>query len=630
MGRSFWLALLGLMACLMAEALFRSGALDAVDQRLQDFWFQWQGKRHDAQHVAIVAIDEATLAAYPDDPLLFWSNRLALVVERLRKVGAPAVGLDMLLSMSPERWLAKQGNELRNAARDYDQGFREQVNSGQLVLAATRTGSGAQATDYLLPSPDYLLALPDFDLPGHVGLADLFDEGDGIIRRYLIAPVAAADRDLLKDPLPLLSLPSLLAVRSAGMDANAPSWVLGGRQVSIDQAPTPIPYIGPPGSFPRISLKQLLSDDALNDPEIQGLRGKVVLIGATAPGLNDDHFTPYATLVISGRAALMSGVEVHANVLESLLSGERMQPLGDGLRIAILLILACVAAVAFVALPVWFGSLLWLAGLGLLMGFGYLAFRLGIMAPVSIYGAATLIVLLCVFGWRLTGEERERARVRKMFGRYVSEQVVEALLVPGNRPEMGGQSKVITVLFTDIRNFTTLSERLSAKEVVEILNTYLERACAVVLHEGGSIDKFIGDTIMVEFGSPLPLIDHATRAARAAVALKGVAEEFAAWMTNRFPGHDLPKFAIGIGLHTGEAVVGNIGTPDRMEFTAIGDTVNLASRIEGMTKVVGCVILASEATVKHANGAIVCGRSEEVMVRGRQAAVRVFEILQVK
>jgi adenylate cyclase len=151
-----------------------------------------------------------------------------------------------------------------------------------------------------------------------------------------------------------------------------------------------------------------------------------------------------------------------------------------------------------------------------------------------------------------------------------------------------------------------------------------------LLAEGGSIDKFIGDAIMVEFGSPLPLPDHAIRGARAAVALRAVADDFGVWMAQRFPDRELPKFAIGIGLHSGEVVIGNIGSPTRMEFTAIGDTVNLASRLEGMTKELGCVILASEATILAGGEAVFCGRSEVIQVKGRVAPVRVFEVLGVK
>ena len=629
-GRRLWLVVFALSACLIAEALLRGGALSTVDQRVQDFWFQWQGKRVDAHHVAIVAVDEETLSAYPDDPMVFWTDRLAVAVARLREAGATVVGLDMLLSISPERWLGKLGGDLQNSARNYDQPFREQVNSGQLVLASTRAGSGGQETDYLLPSPDYLLALPDFDIPGHVALADLLDEGDGVIRRYLIAPVARLDRAALEGNVPIFSLPSLLAVRATGQNPQATSWMLGGQHVALEQLPEPIPYIGPPGSFPRLSLKQLLADDALNDPAVTALRGKTVLIGATAAGLNDEHFTPYATRLLAGRGVLMSGVELHANVLESLLSGYRLHPMSDALRIASLLLLAALAAAAFVALPVWAGILLWFVNVFVLVFAGFLAFRIGVLVPVSVYGVATAIALLSVLGWRLTGEERERSRIRQMFGRYVSNQVVEALLESGNRPELGGQSQAMTVLFSDIRNFTTISERLNAKEVVEMLNTYFELACAPLLAAGGSIDKFIGDAIMVEFGSPLPLPDHALRGVQAALALRTVANEFSSWMDTRFPDRNLPKFAVGIGLHSGEAVIGNIGSPTRMEFTAIGDTVNLASRLEGMTKEVGCVILASESTILAAGKAVICGRSEVIKVKGRDEAVRVFEVLRVE
>ncbi|MBL0207547.1 MAG: adenylate/guanylate cyclase domain-containing protein [Propionivibrio sp.] len=628
--RFYWLVFFALTACLAAETLQRGGALNPLDQRLQDFWFQWQGKRAEARHVGIVALDEDTLAAYPDDPMIFWTDRLAVAVARLRQAGVKVIGLDMLLSISPERWLGKLGGDLQQAARDYDRVFREQVNSGQLVLASTRSGSGGRETDYLLPSPDYLLALPDFDIPGYVALADLLDEGDGVIRRYLMAPVAVADRRPLEGSVPVLGLPSLIAVRVGGMNPRGTSWVLGGRRMEREQPPEPIPYMGPPGTFPRISLKQLLADDALNDPNVIALRGKAVLIGATAAGLNDEHFTPYATRLFSGRGILMSGVELHANVLEALLAGERMQPLENGLRVFTLLLLTALAAAAFVALPVWAGALLWSLHLPILALAGFLAFRFGILVPVSVYALATALALLGVLGWRLTGEERERSRVRQMFGRYVSDQVVEALLKSGTRPELGGQSQTVTVLFSDIRNFTTISERLNAKEVVEMLNTYFERACAPLLAEGGSIDKFIGDAIMVEFGSPLPLADHAIRGIRAAIALQAVAEEFAAWMAKRFADRDLPKFAVGIGLHSGEAVIGNIGSPTRMEFTAIGDTVNLASRLEGMTKEIGCVILASETTVVEAGREVVCGRSEVVKVKGREEAVRVFEVLNVE
>lgn len=624
-----WLVLLTLVAALLAEALFRSGALNPFEQRLQDVWFQWQGKRGEARHVVIVAIDEQMLEAFPDEPMVFWTDRLARASARLREAGVAAIGLDVLLSISPERWLGKLGGEVRQAARDYDRPFREEINSGRLVLVSSRTGSGTREEDYLLPSPDYLLALPDFDIPGHIALGDVLDEGDGVIRRFRLAPLAGAGVAVPAQDVPALGLPALLALRAAGLDPHAASWRLGGVELQRDAPAAPIAYLGPPGTFPRISLTRLLDDDPLPAALTNQLRGKAVLIGATASGLNDEHFTPYATRFLPGRGGLMTGVEVHANVAEALLSGERLQPLPPQWRLAVLFILCCAAAAAFLALPAWQAALAWLFSLPLFMLAGYLAFRSGLLAPTATCMLAVSLTLFGALGWRLTGEERKRTHLRNLFGRYVSDQVVEALLQSGNRPALGGQSQTVTVLFSDIRNFTTISEQLDAEEVVEMLNAYFKRACAPLLAEGGSIDKFIGDAVMVEFGSPLPVADHALCGIRAALALRDVAQDFSGWMKQRFPDRQLPEFAIGIGLHSGVAVIGNIGSPARMEFTAIGDTVNLASRLEGMTKSLGCTILASEHTTAAAGSMVRCGRSETITVKGRAAAVKVYEVLGV-
>lgn len=616
-----------LLSVVLVEWLARAGLLDGSERRLLDLQFQLQGQRDAPQQVTIVAIDEDSLARYPDDPMLFWTDRLAVAVERLRQVGVPLVGLDMLYSISPERWLSTLGDGQFPGARDYDRAFREQLASGQLLLVASRSGSGAAVSDYLLPSPDYLLALPDYDLQAHVGLADLLVEGDGLVRRFRLAPVDAAERAQLQDELPQLSLPALLAVRAAGQDVRAAAWQLGGRAVQLDQPAAVIPYLGPPGTFHSLPLHRLLADDALSDPEVLALRGKLVLLGATAAGLNDAHFTPFNSDWLGGRSLLMSGVEVHANVLQALLDGRQLRNPEAIWRAGGLLALSLLLVCVLLRLPVWATLLAWLLGLALLLVLGQWLFRLGWLLPQSAAGLTLSLSFLGVLGLRLTGEERERNRLRQMFGRYVSEQVVEALLSSGERPELGGQAQRVTVLFSDIRNFTSISERLTAKEVVEMLNAYFARACEPLLAEGGSIDKFIGDAVMVEFGSPVPLGDHAQRAIRAALALKNVAEEFAGWMQQRFPGRDLPAFAVGIGLHSGEVVLGNIGSPVRMEFTAIGDTVNLASRLEGMTKELGCAILASAECITAAGELVRCGRSEVIRVKGREAPIRVFEVI---
>jgi adenylate cyclase len=163
-----------------------------------------------------------------------------------------------------------------------------------------------------------------------------------------------------------------------------------------------------------------------------------------------------------------------------------------------------------------------------------------------------------------------------------------------------------------------------------MLNAYLSRVYEPILKQGGTVDKFVGDAVMAVFGSPVPYEDHALRALHAALGMMETAREFRFWVHEHFAGADLPEFAIGIGLHTGEAVIGSIGSPKRMEFTAIGDTVNLASRIEGLTKELGWSIVASSATIDAVGPSVITDRREKVTVKGREEYVEVFEVLGMK
>jgi adenylate cyclase len=260
----------------------------------------------------------------------------------------------------------------------------------------------------------------------------------------------------------------------------------------------------------------------------------------------------------------------------------------------------------------------------------YIAFLNWILLPVASIPVALAVAYLGTLAVKLGAEARERQRITGIFNRYVSDSVVNVLIDADHAPELGGIKHRITILFSDIRNFTTISEKLDAHEVVEFLNHYFELICEPVLAEGGTIDKFIGDAIMVQFGAPVAYPDHALRATRAALAMRGEAIEFRTWMENRFPDRGLPPFHIGIGLHTGDAVVGNIGSTRRSEYTAIGDSVNLASRIEGKTKELGCDVLISRDTLEAGEGRIVTGRSQSVSVKGREAPVELFEVLDVK
>lgn len=627
LGAKAWvLALVSVLAATVAaEGLYRSGWTARVEHLYTDLWHRLAGVRYQPEHVALVMIDDPSLAAHQDEPLVFWTPHFARALATLRQVGVKIVALDFLFSGSPERWIDKLKLSNTDASRDYDRPFRVEINRGGVLLAAFRVGDGTRIDDFILPSPDYLLALPDYDLAGHVGLANLRADADGAMRRFVMTEADTAFAS--SEGLPRLAFGTLAALHQTGQDRTGSAWQFGGRTLLAgDQGR--ITYAGPPGTFRALSFARLLWPEAARDPEVQTLAGKVVIVGAGYAGMNDVHSTPYST-GFAGSQALMAGPEIQANIVETLLAGRFSEAIPAVWRLAAFV--ASFTLLAFVGLRVdpWWSLVVLVAIAVAWTAAAYALFGELWLFPLAHLQLGLLVVLGGLTALRLSREERERAKIGTLFGRYVSDQVVAALLASPELPELGGKATRVTVLFTDIRNFTTLSEKLSAKEVVEMLNTYFERACAALMTEGASIDKFIGDAIMAEFGAPLPYQDHALRAIRAAVALRVVAMDFRGWMAARFPDRDLPEFDIGIGIHTGEAVLGNIGSSARMEYTAIGDTVNLASRLEGKTKDTGCAILASADTVAEAGTAVSTGARHVLTVKGRSQAVEAVEILGV-
>ena len=589
-----------------AEWATRGGWLQGPENVYYDLWHQGTGRLYEPRHTAIVAIDDQTRLEHQDEPLVFWSPHFARVIQVLREVGARVIGLDFLFSVSAESWLKKIKLPESQLSRTYDLAFREQLDAGQVVLAADLAFDAQERAKLLLPLPDYWASLPG--KLDDVGLVRFFNDPDGVVRRF--APVFPLGGDEV-----WVTFAQLLAARAAGKEVP-----------ETFQPLTAIAFSGPPGTVPRVSFQRFLGPDALQDPQIQALKGKVVIIAYEPSGLQDIHQTPYARGFFNIPARLMSGPEVHANIVETLLRGRFPRPVAAPWRLLYLAaILALGLALFFRFSPLWGLAVLVLLAL-LLAACSYVLFRQDWLLPTAAPQLGLVLGYLAILGLRLTGEERERARLRQIFGRYVSGEVLEKILASGKPPDLGGEAFTVTVLFADIRNFTTMSESLRPHEVVEMLNTYFSRACEPILEQGGMVDKFVGDAVMAVFGAPHPQPDHARRALKAALAMAAAAKGFQDWMAARFAGQNIPEFRIGIGLHTGETVVGNIGTPKRFEFTAIGDTVNTASRLEGLTKELGWQIVASDATIKAAGPGVVTGGREEHRVKGRQEPVVVLEV----
>lgn len=605
----------------ITEVSTRTGWLNTLDHIYYDLWHILAGIRTEPKHVAIVAIDNETLLNYRDEPLIFWGPHFAKGIEVLRRVGVRMIGLDYLFSISAESWLKKLEMSGSERSRTFDIPMRAQLATGKVVPIGWVTSNDKGESELLLPMRDYLFALPGGT--ADVGLANFYSDDDGVVRQFVPA--------LFDDgTAPNLTFAALLAVKARGLETSSGSWSLGGREVFNTPIPRPIGFVGPPGTIPRLPFARLLKPMAEKDPEVQRLKDKVVVIASEHVGMQDIHLVPYARGFWKTEGRIMGGAELHANIVETLLSGQFPKPIPNWIRIIYMFVILIVGTLLFYRLHPLQGLVV-----GLLLGlfcaiFAYLLFYVNWTHPVANVHLGLALSYLGTLGFRLTGEERERAHLRQMFGRYVSDEVVEKLLAMGHRPDLGGEAKQVTVLFSDIRNFTTISERLSPHQVVEMLNAYLSRACESIQNQGGTVDKFIGDAIMAVFGSPIPYKDHAQRALRAALSIRETANEFRSWMHEHFVNVALPEFEIGIGVHTGEAVIGNIGSPKRMEFTAIGDVVNTASRLEGLNKEFGWTIVASSATIHAAGPEVLTGRREKVVLKGREGEIEAFEVIGLK
>jgi len=584
-----------------------SGWLDLPEQTYYDLWHHLSGIRYPPSHVVIVAIDDKTRLDFQDEPLVFWSPRFAQAIKVLRQAGARVVGLDYLFTVSPESWLKKLNLPGSQESRTYDQPFREQLASGVAVLVANLLIDDQGKSKVVLPLRDYWHSLPRF--LDDVGFATFYNDADGVIRRFAFLMPDG-------DGQVWASFAFLLAERA---QEKPP--------VPVERPLAPISFTGPPGTVPRLSFRQLLKPMAEMDPAVLSLRDKVVIVGSEFSGQPDIFLTPYARGFLGLGTTMMSGVEVHANIVETLLSGRFLREIPLWLSVIYFLAILGLGVAVFFRLSPMAGF----AGLAILClaaaVASFLVFRQDVILPAAGVQIGLILCYLGTLGLRLTGEERERARLRLLFGRYVADKVVDRLLATGTQPNLGGEAVPITVLFADIRQFTRIAETLPARDVVEMLNHYFSRICEPILEAGGTVDKFMGDGIMAIFGSPVPYPDHARRALKTSLAIADAAQEFRGWMTEHFTGYALPDFAIGIGLHTGEAIVGNIGSPRRLEFTAVGDTVNLASRLETLTKELDWNIVASNATVIAAGLGVKVGRKQEVALRGHQATVEVCEIL---
>ncbi len=377
-----------------------------------------------------------------------------------------------------------------------------------------------------------------------------------------------------------------------------------------------IDFLGSPFSFRYISfydvLMQRIGEGFFND--------KMVLLGSSAVALSDLKPTPVSR-------NMMPGVEVHANALYTFTNQSFIQYPTIPITLLVILAIAIVITLLASQCRPWLSLLL-----TILVFIGFLVFCDILFDTKHVWLEAvrpsyTLIFAYIVaIAYRFAVAERSKRELRRTFDRYVSKEVVEQIISNPAQLKLGGERKDITVLFSDIRGFTSMSESMQPEEVVGILNDYLTTMTDIILSLGGTIDKFIGDAIMAVFGAPIPYEDHTLRAAKAALKMRDALEDlWSKWMEEK-----KHPFDIGIGISTGEAIVGNIGSVRRTEYTAIGDIVNLGARIEPLNKEFNTHILVSEAVYERVKDSISVSDIGLVKVRGKKREVRLYELTGLK
>ena len=653
----YWVVTLGLLAVMLALRVADPEPIARFRSSVFDAYLVLRPRPIDpAFPVKIVDIDEASLAAVGQWP---WPRtKLAEIVTKLKEAGAKSITFDLVMPesdrMSPDalvRVLGAQVPGLAPALRGLgevptnDAVLGEAVKAAPVVLGFVGLGEstaqpGPPRASFVTAGDDPRQFVPVFagslnSLPvvtagaRGLGAVNWMPSQDQIVRRVgmLVTVGGVLYPSLALETLRVSLGQTTVFVRSSGgSGTEAFGQKTGVATIRVGTTVVPVDANGQlwlrfaeadPGR--TISARRVLDGTF----DAKDVAGRMILIGSSSPLLFDLRATPLATTV--------PGVEIHAQALEQMVSGDHIVRPDYAAGAELLFLLASGGLVAWLiaksgARAAAVVGLLSVAGVA---GVSWLLYaRAGYLFD-PVYPSLALAAVYIVGTLHNTlGTERERTQIRSTFSHYMAPELVAELARDPSRLKLGGEMRVVTVLFADVRGFTRISEQMEAEPLVALLNQLFTPVTDIIVDHRGTIDKFMGDAVMAFWNAPLDDGAHAANACRAALAMIAELERLnASWQTEAAAsGKPHPRIEIGIGLNTGSCCVGNLGSPRRFDYSIIGEAVNVAARLEGVTATYGVPVIVGEGTAAAIPGFAVL-EIDRIVLRGKQRPERIFAVL---
>lgn len=584
-----------------------TGALQGIEHKSLDFRFLCRGAIPTNDKIIIVETDEDALQKIKD-PFIFWHPYFAEVIKAIAKGGARVIGLDFLQTIALNKTV---GDE------DLDRIMAEALIEAENVIMINllQWDNASNGLHAINPLPQYQYASD----PDNIGFANLTIDNDGYVRRQTLLL-----NDIEGKCYAYFGLKVLAKYLNASIEKRKNHIYLGDCSIPVNAFNEAlINFAGPSGAFPALSFYKVWQ---LAHQENAGFfektfKDKIVLIGPGNIYSQDFKPTPYYRSQYYAGTRQTPGVEIVANVVNTLLERRFIATPGFWQTVSIMALLSMLISFAsFKLSPVYSG----IAASAAATGYVYLCLALFHHRDLwidLIHPVFTIpLTYTTVFAYRYTIEDKEKRRIKKIFKRYVSEEVVDELLKHPGEIALGGHRTQLTVLFADIRGFTSLSDNQDPEDIVSMLNLHFTMMTDIIVKHKGTLDKYIGDGVLAFYGAPIARENHADLAVDSAIEMVAKLNDLNKSLFLHTP------LRIGIGIHSGEAVVGNIGSDRKMEYTIIGDTVNIASRVEGLTKDFQADILITGETFSRLKACYSIIPEKEVILSGKSKPVMLYRI----